>query len=107
MNSIVKGLEGLEVDDTEICLVDGAAGQLSYRGELIDTLVQRPFIDVVSLVVGDETSALADELRIAGALTEQDSALLRNADASGAHPMHVLMELNPLLSLEFGSRISF
>jgi citrate synthase len=107
MNSIVKGLEGLQVDDTEICLVDGTAGQLSYRGELIDTLVQRPFVDVVSLVVGDETSALADELRIAGALTEQDSALLRNADASGAHPMHVLMGLTPLLSVEFGSRISF
>ena len=107
MNSIVKGLEGLEVDDTEICLVDGAAGQLSYRGELIDTLVQRPFVDVVSLVVGDETSALADELRIAGALTKQDSTLLRNADASGAHPMHVLMGLTPLLSVEFDSRISF
>ena len=107
MNSIVKGLEGLEVDDTEICLVDGAAGQLSYRGEPIDTLVQRPFVDVVSLVVGDETSALADELRIAGALTKQDSTLLRNADASGAHPMHVLMGLTPLLSVEFDSRISF
>jgi citrate synthase len=107
MNSIVKGLEGLQVDDTEICLVDGTAGQLSYRGELIDTLVQRSFVDVVSLVVGDETSALADELRIAGALTEQDSALLRHAEASGAHPMHVLMGLTPLLSVEFGSRISF
>ena len=99
MNNIVKGLEGLEVDDTEICLVDGTAGQLSYRGHLIETLVQRPFVDVVSLVIGDDTEALADELRAAGALTEQDATLLRNAEASGAHPMHVLMGLTPLLSV--------
>ena len=99
MNNIVKGLEGLEVDDTAICLVDGTAGQLSYRGQPIDTLVERPFVDVVSLVVGDSSDALADELRATGALTEQDATLLRNAEASGAHPMHVLMGLTPLLSV--------
>ena len=87
MSNIVKGLEGLEVDDTEICLVDGTAGQLSYRGHLIATLVERPFVDVVSLVVGDSSDALANELRAAGALTEQDTRLLRNAEASGVHPM--------------------
>ena len=106
MNNIVKGLEGLEVDDTEICLVDGTAGQLSYRGQLIETLVERPFVDVVSLVVGpvagDDGKALADELRAAGALTEQDTTLLRNAEASGAHPMHILMGLTPLLRVGNG-----
>ena len=99
MNSIVKGLEGLEVDDTKICLVDGTAGQLSYRGKLIDTLVQRPFVDVVSLVVGDDTDGLADELRAAGALTKHDVTLLTAAAASGAHPMHVLAGLTLLLDV--------
>jgi citrate synthase len=107
MNSIVKGLEGLEVDDTEICLVDGTAGQLSYRGQLIETLVERAFVDVVSLVVGDETSTLAEELRIAGALTEHDVTLLRAAEASGAHPMHILIGLTPLLGVGADGRISF
>jgi citrate synthase len=107
MNNIVKGLEGLEVDDTAICLVDGTAGQLSYRGQLIETLVERPFVDVVGLVVGDHTETLADELRTAGALTEQDATLLRDAEASGAHPMHILMGLTPLLSVGVGGTTGF
>ncbi len=97
MNSIVKGLEGLEVDDTAICLVEGTAGQLSYRGQPIAALVKRPFVEVVSLVVADTTAGLADELRAAGALTEHEVRLLGEAAASGAHPMQILAGLTLLL----------
>lgn len=98
MNIIAKGLEGVEVDETRICLVDGHAGQLSYRGELIAALVDQPFIDVVSLVVGDDTGSLGEDLRTGGALTDTDRRLLSDAATTAAHPMQVLAGLTPLLS---------
>ena len=48
--NIPKGLEGVEVDETAISLVDGECGVLSYRGINIDELVQRPFDEVAALV---------------------------------------------------------
>ena len=41
-----KGLEGVEVDETAISLVDGERGVLSYRGVNIDELVEKPFKNV-------------------------------------------------------------
>jgi len=41
---ISKGLEGIEVDETAISLVDGERGVLSYRGISIDALVERGWL---------------------------------------------------------------
>lgn len=102
MHTIAKGLEGVEVDETRICLVDGHGGHLYYRGQSITDLVERPFVDVVALVVDDDAGSLAAELRAAGALTDSDRRLLKDAAATAAHPMRVLLGLTPLLATGTG-----
>ena len=47
--SIVKGLAGIEVDKTSVSDIDGAAGQLRYRGYPLEALIDLPFADVAAL----------------------------------------------------------
>jgi len=96
---VEKGLEGVEVDETAISLVDGQAGTLSYRGVSIDQLVDWPFTRVVHLVltgVDPDSAALARfeaELSAAAELTGRDVRLIDELASRDLHPMHVLVAL--------------
>jgi citrate synthase len=94
---IHKGLDGVVVDTTAISLVDGARGQLSYRGHDIATLVERPFAEVAALVAtGRADPAFAPLLTQHSRLSAREEALVLALPES-AHPMHVLQGLTPLL----------
>jgi citrate synthase len=94
---IHKGLDGVVVDTTAISLVDGARGQLSYRGHDIGTLVERPFAEVAALVAtGRADAAFARQLTEHSRLSPREEALVL-ALPEGTHPMHVLQGVTPLL----------
>lgn len=94
---IHKGLDGVIVDTTAVSLVDGAAGQLSYRGHDIASLVQRPFAEVAALVAcGDFDPEFGAQLVENSRLSAREEALVLGLPAS-VHPMHVLQGLTPLL----------
>jgi citrate synthase len=102
-SSIAKGLEGIEVDESAISLVDGEAGQLSYRGYDLADLVELPF-DAVALLVltgelpGDgEVHSFQRELHGAGALSDREMSLLTHLADAPAHPMQVLQGIAPVL----------
>jgi citrate synthase len=94
---IHKGLEGVVVDTTAVSLVDGANGQLSYRGHEIGTLVGRPFAEVAALVAtGDFDTGFGATLVAHGTLSAREDALVLSLPED-THPMHVLQSLTPLL----------
>jgi len=94
---IHKGLDGVVVDTTAISLVDGARGQLSYRGHDIGSLIDRPFAEVAALVaVGHPDTGFARRLSDASPLSAREEALVL-ALPSSVHPMHLLQGLTPLL----------
>ena len=98
-HGIAKGLEGIEVDETAISLVDGARGTLSYRGYPLETLVNWPFTRVALLVLDDkepdeaELKAFENELTEHAALRPTETALLDLLAPTAAHPMQVLIAL--------------
>ena len=74
---IMKGLEGVVVDETAISLVDGQAGKLSYRGYDIDELIDLPFGLVSSLVVdGTLDAAFEERLLTVAPLSPREKNLL-------------------------------
>ncbi len=97
--TIAKGLEGIEVDETAISLVEGTLGRLSYRGIPLDTLVTWPFSRVVWLVVnGDEPDDVAlrafeEELAAAAPLSVRDRELLDLLATRPMHPMQVMVAM--------------
>ncbi len=94
---IHKGLDGVVVDTTAVSLVDGARGELSYRGHEIGTLVGRPFAEVAALVAtGSFDAAFGRRLTAQGTLSEREEALVLGLPEQ-VHPMHVLQGLTPLL----------
>lgn len=94
---IHKGLDGVVVDTTAVSLVDGARGQLSYRGHEIGTLVNRPFAEVAALVAtGRFDSSFAAALVAASVLSPREEALVMGLPETTL-PMHVLQGLTPLL----------
>lgn len=94
---IHKGLDGVVVDTTAVSLVDGARGQLSYRGHDIASLVQRPFAEVAALVAGGDFDPDFGALLIENSrLSAREEALVLGLPES-VHPMHVLQGLTPLL----------
>lgn len=96
---IAKGLEGIEVDETAISLVDGIQGTLSYRGYPLDTLVDWPFTRVALLVLDDKEpddaalKTFEDELTEHAALRPTEVALLDILAPTSVHPMQVLITL--------------
>ncbi len=94
-----KGLEGIEVDETAISLVDGSRGSLSYRGFPIDELVNWPFTRVALLVLTDkepdqaELQVFEDELANHAELRPTEIALLDLLAPTAVHPMQVLVAL--------------
>lgn len=96
-DALRKGLEGVEVDETAICLVDGERGILSYRGVDIDELVERPFDEVAALVAtGRLDPEFAARLAASAELSEREAKLVCSLPRD-VHPMHVLQGLTPLL----------
>lgn len=102
LTKVYKGLEGITVDTTAICAVDGDRGRLSYRGKGIETLCQRSFEEVAFLVLtGKEPSA--DQRAHIGAFLAKEAALSPRSlatlatVAASVHPMQVLQSLIPLL----------
>ncbi|MDH3641240.1 MAG: citrate/2-methylcitrate synthase [Gammaproteobacteria bacterium] len=94
---IPRGLEGVEVDETAVSLVDGDAGVLSYRGINIDQLVDRPFDEVAALVAyGNLDSQFAARLGESAGLSKRETALVISLPRQ-LHPMHVLQGLTPML----------
>jgi len=97
-------LAGVIVGETAISDVQGEAGILSYRGITITELVDKPFQDVVWLVVfGDWPSAqqaaqLLEYLITNSSLSNRELGLLRGLPAS-LHPMLMLQGMVPLLDL--------
>lgn len=103
---IRKGLEGVIADTTAICLVDGEPGRLYYRGQPIESLVQRHFTEVMHLVVFGELPGAARLAQVeeylwhAGRLPRELTASLRELARHGAHPMTALQSITPLLALD-------
>ena len=94
---ISRGLEGVIVDTTRISLVDGVNGVLSYRGNNVENLIDKPFGHVAGLVVDGECSAtLSESLHAASTLSERETDLICALPES-THPMHVLQGVTPLL----------
>lgn len=92
-----KGLEGVEVDETAISLVDGERGVLSYRGINIDELVEKPFDQVAALVAtGRMDPNFGARLAASAELSDREARLVCSLPRD-VHPMHVLVGLTPLL----------
>ncbi len=98
-------LAGIEVGETAISDVNGTEGILSYRGQSIETLVGKPFWQVVWLVLFGTRPTPAQELSLSefvgvhGVLDKSELGLL-SAVPAGLHPMLVLQGMVPLLNLQ-------
>ena len=94
---IHKGLDGVVVDTTAVSLVDGARGELSYRGHPIESLIARPFAEVAALVAtGEFDPGFAAALTEVSLLSRREEDLVL-AQPTTLHPMHLLQGLTPLL----------
>lgn len=99
------GLEGVVAGETSISNVEGDIGRLSYRGYVIEDIVNMDYLEVAYLVLfGDlpeeaELSAFAAYMNEHGRLANSDLAVL--ATVSGdLHPMKILQAMIPLLRLD-------
>lgn len=97
-----RDLAGIEVGETQISDVRGEEGLLSYRGHPIESLADKPFWQVVWLVVFGawpdrvQEQALREYMGFHSRLLPAELALLQ-ALPKGLHPMLVLQGLVPLL----------
>lgn len=103
MTEYSKGLAGVIADESALCLVDGEAGRLYYRGASIDELAeQRSFDEVAYLMLH---GALPDAEQLAAyraklaANYELPAHVLQilHATPREQHPMEVLLAILPLL----------
>ncbi len=104
MVDVPEGLAGVVIGETSISNVDGAIGELSYRGVSIEQLADRPFLPVAWLLLfgdfpsADEEAALSGFLRAHRELTHGEQAMLA-AVPTTTHPMLMLQAMIPLLDL--------
>ena len=91
-----SGLEDVVVCESSICFIDGARGQLVYRGYDIDVLAENSTFEEVAyllwngkLPTQDELAALRKQLTQAMTLPEHLIAVLRDLPFD-ANPMRVL-----------------
>ena len=93
--TIYRGLDGVNVDTSEICFIDGEKGELIYRGYDIDELTEATYEEVVYLLWEGElpTRAQLDAFRatIAAnfAIPDEVVALMRGLPHDPS-PMHAL-----------------
>lgn len=100
-----RDLAGIEVGETRISDVQGDTGLLSYRGYPIAALADKPFWQVVWLVLfgawpdPQQEQALREFMGLHSRLEGDELALLR-AVPRGLHPMLMLQGLVPLVPLK-------
>ena len=104
MSEINIGLEGLVVGNTAISNVEGEQGRLTYRGLDIAELAQRPFLQVVWLLLFGEFPGARREQQLAHFLLSHRDLNSAERDMLAAipidtHPMLVLQALVPVLDL--------
>lgn len=98
-------LAGVQVGETRICDVDGQNGRLSYRGVPIETLIGKPFTQVVWLLLTgrepsvEQETALQSFMAVHSCLGKRERALL-DLLPSTLHPMLMLQSVVPALDLE-------
>jgi len=103
-------LAGIQVGETGISNVDGERGQLSYRGIPIGLLIDRPFMQVVWLLLTGNEPSIQQETELQtfmathGCLGNRELSLLRKLPAD-LHPMLMLQSLVPALNLNPEARI--
>ncbi|HXZ52374.1 MAG TPA: citrate/2-methylcitrate synthase [Burkholderiales bacterium] len=92
---IHRGLKGVYFDRSQVCFIDGRAGELRYRGYSIHDLAQRSSFEETCylLMKGElprraELAAFDAELRAARVLPQELFDVIRTV--RGAHPMDVL-----------------
>ena len=92
---IHRGLKGVYFDRSQVCFIDGRAGELRYRGYSIHDLAQRSsFEETCYLLMRGtlprraELAAFDAELRAARVLPQELFDVIRTV--RGAHPMDVL-----------------
>lgn len=101
------GLEGIVAAETAISNVEGDIGRLSYRGYVIEELVNLPYLSVMWLVLfgelpTDEEQADLDAfIKAHSKLKDSELLLLRQLPA-GLHPMRMLQGMIPLLDIGEG-----
>lgn len=101
------GLEGIVAAETAISNVEGDIGRLSYRGYVIEELVNLPYLSVMWLVLfgelpTDEEQADLDAfIKAHSKLKDSELLLLRQLPA-GLHPMRMLQGMIPLLDIDEG-----
>lgn len=104
MGDINIGLEGIVVGETAISNVDGNLGQLSYRGYDVTDLLDRPFLQIVWLLVFGEMPSAGEEQQLAHFLlahrdlTNAECEMLAAIPAA-THPMLMLQSMVPVLNL--------
>jgi len=98
-----KGLEGVIADETSICLVDGQAGKLFYRGHEIDDLTQSKSFDEVTYLLIFGALPSENELQQYRATLAAHYELPKHAEQvilatpRDRHPMEVLQSVLPLV----------
>ncbi len=96
-----RGLAGVAVTITRISEIDGARGELRYRGYAIESLAMRPFLEVVGLVIDGELPDDRSIKQVEGflsterAMTPAQAALL-SVLPRDTHPMTMLEVALPL-----------
>jgi citrate synthase len=93
--TIYRGLNGVNVDTSQICFIDGEKGELIYRGYDISELTEASYEEVVHLLWNGDlpTRAELDALRaeIAEDVVLPDGVVdLLRCMPAGAGPMHAL-----------------
>ncbi len=96
METIYRGLDGVYIDTTEICQIDGQKGQLIYRGYDISELADKAsFEEVIYLLWNDDLpneaqlAAFREKLRPHFAIPDEVVDLLRLLPKD-TQPMHAL-----------------
>lgn len=104
-------LAGIVVGETAISDVNGALGHLSYRGVPIEALVDRPFWQVVWLVLfGDNPDAnqiasLQEFMVSHSELSEREQLILKSLPNT-LHPMLMLQGMVPFIDLDAKQQIA-
>ncbi len=111
MNNINIGLEGVVVGATAVSNVDGTEGRLSYRGQPIEELVARPYLQVAWLLLYGTWPNPREEQTLAHFLLEHRALAQHERDLLAAlpldiHPMHMLQGLVPVLDFEPRARLA-
>lgn len=101
---INSSLEGVIVGETSISDVDGQAGQLIYRGQQLQDVIDKPMLDVAALLIWGPSLKASERESFEHYMSEQ--AMLNNSEIQllyslpkSLHPMRVLLSSIPALQM--------